>query len=97
MCTRMDSLAALLNLNRIYMAHTADLRQEYVVACTCGHDIKVKAETREDAVAQMKKMMDKDGILEHFRKYHSGELVPPVAEIYAHIEQDIEEVLVSAT
>ena len=92
MCTRMDSLAALFNLNRNYMAQTTDLRQEYVVACTCGHDVQTKAESREDAVAQMKKMMDKDGIAEHFHKYHSGEPVPSVAEIYAHIEQDIEEV-----
>lgn len=72
------------------MEQTTDLMQKYVVACTCGHDVTTEAVSREDAVAQMKKMMDKDGIESHFNEYHSGEPMPSASEMYAHIEQDIE-------
>ncbi|MDO8552608.1 MAG: hypothetical protein Q7S01_03725 [bacterium] len=63
----------------------------YVVECTCGHDLKVNASGRDDAVEKAKRMMDKDGIMQHYKKHHPGETVPSVAEIHAHIEQDIRE------
>lgn len=61
----------------------------YVLECTCGHDVKVNAKDRDDAVRQMKAMMDKKGMEEHFRKYHRGETMPSMSDVHARIESDI--------
>lgn len=64
----------------------------YVVECTCGHDLKVEAPLRVSAIQQMKELMGKEGIEDHYAQYHPGEKVPSVAEVHAHIEHDIKEV-----
>lgn len=69
------------------------MTKAYVVECTCGHDVTVDAEDRAEAVAKAKKLMDKDGIESHFKRYHPGETIPSVAEMHAHIEQDLHEAL----
>lgn len=68
------------------------MTKSYVFECTCGHDITVDAEDRTEAVAKAKKMMDKDGIEQHYKRYHAGEQVPSVAEMHAQIENDLHEV-----
>ena len=72
------------------MAQTA-ATSTYVVECTCGHNVEVGAPDRESAIREMKKMMDESGVKEHFQKLHRGEPMPSVAEVHAHIENDIKE------
>lgn len=63
----------------------------YTIECTCGHDLKVQAEDREEAVAKAKGIMNEGGIADHYEEYHKGEPVPSVDEVHAHIAQDITE------
>ena len=67
----------------------------YTVSCSCGHDIKVNAPDMETAIRQMKMMMDGEGIEDHFDTYHKGQDIPTVDEVHAHIEQDIEEMVMA--
>lgn len=63
--------------------------ETYTVKCSCGHDLKVNARSREEAVEKAKKEMDEKGIEEHYAQYHEGEPVPSVGEVHQHIEEDI--------
>jgi len=63
----------------------------YIVDCSCGHDLKVQAEDREEAVAKAKNIMDESSIADHYEEYHKGEPVPATDEMHAHIVQDITE------
>lgn len=63
----------------------------YVVECSCGHDFKVQAGDKEEAITRLTGMMDSDAIREHFTSYHQGEPMPGIDEVHAHIANDITE------
>ena len=62
----------------------------YSMTCTCGYVMKEDAETRTQAAAKMKEMMNAEGIAAHMVEHHPGEAVPPVETIHAMIDANIE-------
>jgi hypothetical protein len=56
--------------------------------CSCGHDIRVDAKNRTDAVSKIQSMMDKKAIDEHMKAKHQGEPVPSVAQVHQMIAQN---------
>ncbi len=55
--------------------------------CTCGHTITADAESREDAVAQIKDIMTPDAIAKHMEEKHKGQPIPSNDQVYAMISQ----------
>lgn len=69
---------------------------EYSMTCTCGFEIKASAASKEEAINQMKAMMDANGIAQHWDEHHAeeraqGKPVPTVQEVHGMIEQMIQE------
>jgi len=59
----------------------------YQFTCPCGHEIKVDAASRGDAVSKIQGVMDKDAIAAHFREKHSGQEVMSVAAVHGLISE----------
>jgi hypothetical protein len=53
---------------------------QFKMACVCGDTMTVEAPSREDAVAQLKSMMDEAGIAAHMAEKHPGEPLISVAD-----------------
>jgi predicted RNase H-like HicB family nuclease len=60
----------------------------YSMTCSCGDVMSVQGGTREEAVKNLKAMMNEKTVAEHMKK-HPGEEVPSVEQVYAMIEQDL--------
>jgi hypothetical protein len=58
------------------------------MTCSCGHDIKVDAADRDQAVAKIQSMMDENAIDAHLKEKHEGEPVPSVAQVHQMIAQN---------
>ncbi|HEX9721660.1 MAG TPA: hypothetical protein VGA53_00150 [Candidatus Paceibacterota bacterium] len=61
---------------------------KYSMTCTCGHEMTVDAESKEQAVEQLKSMMTEEAIASHCAEKHPGEPVPSKEESDANIEQN---------
>jgi hypothetical protein len=59
--------------------------QAFQMTCSCGHEIKVNAADRDDAVRRVQATMGKDAIAEHIKERHPGEPVPTVEQVHAMI------------
>jgi hypothetical protein len=59
----------------------------YHMTCSCGHDIKVDAKDRADAVSQIQGIMTEDAIAAHMKEMHQGQPVPPVSAIHQMIAE----------
>jgi hypothetical protein len=60
----------------------------YHMTCSCGHDIKVDAKNRDEAVSKIQSMMDEKAIDAHLKEKHKGEPVPSVAQVHQMIAQN---------
>lgn len=60
---------------------------KFSMKCTCGHEITVDAESREDAIEKIKAIMTPDEIAKHMADKHAGQPVPSNDQVYAMIEQ----------
>jgi len=58
------------------------------MTCSCGHDIKVDAKNRDEAVTKIQSMMDEKAIEAHLREKHKGEPKPSVAQVHQMIAQN---------
>ena len=56
--------------------------------CSCGHDIKVEAKSRTDAVSKIKGLLDEKAIEEHLKTRHKGEPAPSVAQVHLMVAQN---------
>ena len=63
----------------------------YGIRCKCGHVFKAAARNRAGAVEHLKRIMDRSGVVVHYRKFHRGEIMPSVDEVHAHMDVDVEE------
>ena len=61
----------------------------FQMTCSCGDTMKVEAESREAAVAQLKAMMTEEAIAAHMAEKHPGDPVMTVADCHAQIEQQV--------
>ena len=60
----------------------------FSMTCTCGDIMSVDAADREAAVAQLKAMMDQEGVERHMRERHSpSDPKPSVEQVHAMIDQ----------
>jgi hypothetical protein len=57
------------------------------MTCSCGHDIKVDAKDRADAISKIQSMMDRKAIEAHIKEKHPGEPVPSVSQVHQMIAQ----------
>ena len=58
------------------------------MTCSCGHDIKVDAKDRGEAVTKIQSIMNKDAIEKHIKERHPGEPMPTVAQVHQMIAQN---------
>ena len=61
---------------------------QYHMTCSCGHDIKVDAKNRDEAVSKIQSMMGEKAIDAHLKEKHKGEPVPSVAQVHQMIAQN---------
>jgi hypothetical protein len=59
------------------------------MTCSCGHDLKAEAETREQAVKSVQSQMDEKAIKDHYDQFHEGESIPSVAQVHDMISQNL--------
>jgi hypothetical protein len=59
----------------------------YQFTCPCGHQIKVDASNRNDAVSKIQGAMDEKAIAAHFKEKHPGQQVMSVGSVHALIAQ----------
>ena len=55
------------------------------MTCSCGHDIKVDAKNRDEAVSKIQGMMTKDAIAAHMKEKHPGEPALSVGQVHQMI------------
>ena len=58
----------------------------FQMTCWCGHQIKVDAEDRQEAVSKIQGIMNENAIAAHMKEKHLGEPVPPLADIHRTID-----------
>lgn len=64
----------------------------YSMQCTCGHVLSVDAESKEEAVVQLKEMMTQEALDEHMKQYHKpDEPKPTLEQAHMMIEQTVRE------
>lgn len=59
------------------------------MTCSCGDQMSIEANNRDEAVTQYKAMMSEHSIAEHFAEKHQGQPVPPVSVVHAMIEHQV--------
>jgi hypothetical protein len=64
----------------------------YGVTCSCGDVMKVKAGNREEAVRNMKALMNEERVYEHMAQKHLRDRVPSMQHIHAVIEQNLKSI-----
>jgi len=62
------------------------------MTCTCGQEMTVDANSKEEAVEKLKGMMTEDAIAQHCAEKHPGEPVPSKEQADAMIEQNTKQV-----
>jgi|GEM_PF-1963194 len=65
----------------------------YQMICSCGDTMSVEAGSREEAVKEMKAMMNQDAIDAHVAEKHPGETMT-VTEVHRAIDESLEPALV---
>jgi predicted RNase H-like HicB family nuclease len=61
----------------------------YSMTCSCGDVMSVQGGTREEAVKNLKGVMNEKTVAEHMKLKHPGEEVPSVEQVYAMIDQGL--------
>jgi hypothetical protein len=61
----------------------------FQMTCACGDTMKVEGATRENAVSQLKTMMNESAVAAHMKEKHPGQPAIPVAQVHAIIEKDL--------
>jgi hypothetical protein len=59
----------------------------YQFTCPCGHQIKVDADNRNEAVSKIQGAMDETAIAAHFKERHPGQPVMSVGSVHELIAQ----------
>jgi hypothetical protein len=62
--------------------------QAYQMTCSCGTELKVQANSRDEAVSKIQAMMGKDALAAHLREKHPGEPAPTLAQVHQMIAQN---------
>ena len=61
----------------------------FQMICSCGDTMKVESATREQAVSQLKTMMNESTVASHMKEKHPGEPMIPVSQVHAIIEKTL--------
>jgi predicted RNase H-like HicB family nuclease len=61
----------------------------YSITCSCGDVMKIQGNTREEAVRNLKVLMNEEAVTEHMMRKHPGEKLPTVLQVHAMIEQGL--------
>ena len=61
----------------------------YQMTCACGDTMKVDSPTREQAVSQLKTMMNESAVTAHMKEKHPGQPMIPVSQVHATIEKTL--------
>lgn len=62
---------------------------QFKMMCSCGDEMTVDANSREEAVTKFKGMMDEAAIKAHMAEKHPGEAVMSVSDCHAMIEKEV--------
>lgn len=65
---------------------------KFSMTCSCGDVVPMEAANREEAVAKYKAMMTEEMAAKHFADKHPGQAVPPIDQIHAMIEKEVQAV-----
>jgi hypothetical protein len=58
----------------------------YSITCTCGEKMQVEADTREEAVMELKRSIDELSLANHAAERHPADDAPTIEEMYDIIE-----------
>lgn len=58
----------------------------YSITCTCGDKMRVEADSREEAVEQLKNGVDELSLANHAAERHPADDAPTIEEMYDIIE-----------
>jgi hypothetical protein len=61
----------------------------YSMTCSCGEVMTVQGNTRDEAVKNLKSLMNEESVTEHMGRKHAGEKVPTLGQVHAMIEQGL--------
>ena len=61
----------------------------FAMTCTCGHEMKVDADSREEGVSKMQAMMNEEAIAKHVADNHPGEPMMQKSAVDAGIAQNL--------
>ena len=64
----------------------------FQMTCSCGDTMKIEGATREQAVSQLKTMMNESMVAAHMKEKHPGQPAMPVSQVHAAIEQTLKAV-----
>lgn len=65
------------------------MMQKFSMTCSCGDVMSFDAETREEAVTQVKNMMTQEVINKHMEEKHPGDPAMSMADCHAMIEKNL--------
>jgi len=61
---------------------------EFSMTCSCGHEMKVEAGSRDEAVGKLQAMMTQEAIDQHLAEYHKNDAQKPTLDmVHASISQ----------
>lgn len=61
----------------------------YSMTCSCGDVMTVQGNTRDEAVKNLKSLMNKEAVTEHMARKHAGGKAPTLGQVHAMIEQGL--------
>lgn len=67
---------------------------KYSMTCTCGHEMVVDAESKEEAASKLKEMMTQEELDKHWVEKHSDDTnpKPTLEQSWGMIDQSVHEV-----
>jgi acid phosphatase class B len=64
-------------------------KMTYSMTCSCGDVMTIQGNTREEAVKNLKSLMDEKAVNAHMAQKHPGEKAPTVKQVHTMIEQGL--------
>ena len=59
------------------------------MTCSCGDVMSAQGSTREEAVKNLKAIMNEESVSEHMARKHPGDKIPTDEQVYVMIERGL--------
>ncbi|UCH80293.1 MAG: hypothetical protein JSW20_11180 [Nitrospiraceae bacterium] len=65
---------------------------KYELKCNCGETVSVDASSREEALSQVKEIMNEDAIKKHMSEMHPRQPIMTIDQAHAMVDQNLKQV-----